>query len=92
MMSCKDVSALVSASLDRRLSPVERLKVRLHLFICKGCTNFSKQMKILRTATQHLAEGGETAGLARVRLSKDARERIRQALQEGGHRDGDPNG
>jgi len=90
MISCKDVSELVSASLDRQLSTWERVKVRTHLFICKGCGNFSRQMKVLRAATQRLAEGGETRGVSREHLSEEARRRIRDAMQEHGHREDDP--
>ncbi|MEJ2347388.1 MAG: zf-HC2 domain-containing protein [Gammaproteobacteria bacterium] len=90
MISCKDVSELVSASLDRRLSNWERFKVRTHLMICKGCVNFSKQMKVLRIATRRLAEGGEAGGSTQVRLSEEARSRIRGAMQEQDHRHEDP--
>jgi len=86
MMSCKDVSVLVSASLDRRLSAWERLKVRTHLLICKGCTNFSRQMSVLHAATQRLAEGEEMDGLAWARLPDDAHARIRDTLREHRHR------
>ncbi len=56
MLSCKEATQLVSQGLDRRLSLVERLMLRLHLAICEGCTNFSRQMAILRKAMQRLAE------------------------------------
>jgi predicted anti-sigma-YlaC factor YlaD len=56
MLSCKEVTRLVSQGLDRRLGFVERLRLRGHLWICDGCTNFSKQMAILRKALSTLAE------------------------------------
>ena len=81
MFSCKEVSVLVSAALDRRLTYWERLKVRLHLFICKACANFSKQMTVLRAATRRLAEERDTASMSEARLSEQARTRIRDVLQ-----------
>jgi len=48
MKSCKDITALVSASLDRRLTRWERLQVRLHLLYCSGCSRFEQQMLYLR--------------------------------------------
>jgi len=89
MMSCKEVSMLVSASLDRRLRPWERLTVRAHLFICKGCTHFSRQMNILRAATRELAEGREPDGVAPSGLPDGARRRIRDTLREHHHRGDD---
>jgi hypothetical protein len=56
MLSCKEASRLVSQGLDRRLGFAERLALRLHLLICDGCTNFSKQVAFLRKAMARLAD------------------------------------
>ena len=56
LLSCKEVSQLVSQSLDRRLGLVERVQLRLHLAICDGCSNFKKQMVFLRKALPRLAQ------------------------------------
>ena len=56
MLSCKEASRLVSQGLDRRLGLFERFRLRLHLAICDGCTNFKKQMDFLRKALSKLAE------------------------------------
>ena len=54
MLTCKEVSQLVSQGLDRKLGFGERVALRLHLAICDGCTNFNKQMAFLRRAMQRL--------------------------------------
>jgi len=54
MLTCKEVSRLVSQGLDRRLGWTERLWLRLHLAICEGCTNFKKQMDFVRQAIARL--------------------------------------
>jgi hypothetical protein len=56
MLSCKEASRLVSQGLDRRLGFAERLALRLHLLICDGCTNFSRQVAFLRKAIARLAD------------------------------------
>jgi len=56
MLSCKEASRLVSQGLDRRLGFAERLGLRLHLLICDGCTNFSKQVAFIRKAMARLAD------------------------------------
>ena len=56
MLSCKEVTRLVSQGLDRRLGFGERLRLRIHLAICDGCANFRRQMLFLRKAMARLAD------------------------------------
>jgi predicted anti-sigma-YlaC factor YlaD len=53
-LSCREASHLVSEGLDRRLGWIERIALRVHLAICEGCTNFSKQVGFLRKAVRQL--------------------------------------
>ena len=55
--SCKEVSYLVSQGLDRRLGFADRVRLRVHLAICDGCTNFKRQMEFLRRAMKKLESG-----------------------------------
>lgn len=57
MISCRETSALVSKSLDERLSWRERIAVRLHLAMCSACRAFERQMLLLRSACAELAAG-----------------------------------
>jgi len=57
MLSCKEVSRLCSEEQDRPLSVKERINLRMHLAICKACTNFRHQMQFLRAATHRYREG-----------------------------------
>lgn len=50
MKSCKEVTHLLSEAQDRTLTVGERLQLEIHLAICKGCTNYRKQMDFLRAA------------------------------------------
>ncbi len=56
MLSCKQVTRMVSQGLDRELNFTERVRLRVHLAICDGCTNFSRQMEFLRKAMAGLAD------------------------------------
>jgi predicted anti-sigma-YlaC factor YlaD len=56
MMSCKQATRLVSQGLDRELGFTARVRLRVHLAICDGCTNFRKQIGFLREAMAKLAE------------------------------------
>ena len=56
MLSCREVTRIVSQGLDRKLSFSERVRLRVHLGICDGCTNFRDQMAFLRAAMAKLAD------------------------------------
>lgn len=56
MLSCKEVTHLLSEEQDRKLALMERINLEMHLAMCKGCTNFRKQMDFLRTACRSYAE------------------------------------
>jgi predicted anti-sigma-YlaC factor YlaD len=53
MLSCKEVSHLLSESQDRKLNLSEKMHLEMHLAICRGCRNFKEQMNFLRQACQH---------------------------------------
>ena len=52
--TCKEVHRLVSEGLDRDLSMLERLRMRLHLTVCDACSRFERQMAVLRRAMRQL--------------------------------------
>lgn len=50
MLSCKETTQRLSEAQDRRMSLSEKLQLKMHLAICSGCSNFSKQLDFLRVA------------------------------------------
>lgn len=81
MLSCKEVSRLVSDSLDHKLSLWSRLQVRLHLMMCSFCSHFRRQVLFLRSAVRDYPTLDEVTKIpASDGLSPDARERIKQRL------------
>jgi hypothetical protein len=75
MLSCKEVSRLLSKACDQQLPWRERLAVRLHLLYCRGCARLGQQLQFLRAAGRRLAQADTGAT-----LSITARKRIRAAL------------
>lgn len=67
LVTCKEVHRLTSERLDRRLTPSERLRVRLHLLVCDACRNFTRQMRLMREAMRRL---GTDPAVGRERASK----------------------
>jgi len=52
MLPCKEVTRLVSQSLDRRLGLMERFGLYLHFCLCEGCRRFREQMAFIHRACQ----------------------------------------
>lgn len=50
MKTCKDISYLLSDSMDRPLTARERWVARLHLLICRHCSRFQKHLHFLHKA------------------------------------------
>ncbi|MBI3229991.1 MAG: zf-HC2 domain-containing protein [Burkholderiales bacterium] len=59
ILNCRDVHALVSQGLDRKLGRSERIRMQMHLLICKHCTNFNQQMQLMRAAMRKLPLGDD---------------------------------
>jgi hypothetical protein len=56
--TCKEVSELLSQGQDRPLSPVEKIRLQLHLLLCRGCRSFSRQLGFLRAAVRRYRDEG----------------------------------
>jgi hypothetical protein len=78
MLSCKDVTQLLSQSMDRSLPLGKRIGVRLHLLICKFCARYERQLALIRETVRHLVAAEDTLGEP---LSEAAKEQIRRSLQ-----------
>ncbi len=78
-LKCEQSTRLVSESLDRDLSLLERSAVRLHYIGCWSCRRFGKQVKLLRKATR-LGRSASDAD----RLSPKTIARIREAIRAAG--------
>jgi hypothetical protein len=50
MRTCKEVTAMVVAREDRRLSAREKLALRMHMAMCRACPPFERQMLTMRNA------------------------------------------
>lgn len=55
MLNCHDATFLMSQRQERRLSFSERMKLRLHMTMCRGCANFDRQLPDLGRAARAFA-------------------------------------
>ena len=82
MLTCKEVSELVSQIPERPLSLRENLGIKMHLMICKLCSRFTRQMKFIARATNIFMQYPDECldNSHATRLPDEARERIKKAL------------
>lgn len=82
MLSCKEISKLVSQSLDRELTWRERMNVWMHLKMCRLCSAFRRDVLTLRSRSRGQASLMENdVSMPDVKLSPEATKRLKQAVQ-----------
>lgn len=57
--TCRETSALLSQTQDRKLTLFERVGLRLHLVACNGCRQFERQLAFMRSAVKRYLEGDD---------------------------------
>lgn len=85
IFNCREVSRLVSESLDRKLPLHQRMGIRVHLSMCKFCSRYRKQLLILRAIMQQYAESYGSVDISES-LSPTAKKRMKHMLRH--HEDG----
>ncbi len=80
MYSCKDVSQLISESMDRALPFYQRVLMRLHLIMCKYCVRCREHFEAIRAASCHEELHGSELDESRG-LSRDGKERLKKFLK-----------
>jgi hypothetical protein len=78
MFNCRRVSEKVSASLDGTLPWHHRMMIRFHMLMCTYCTDFRRQLRIIRKTGRCESSSGKSEPV----LSEQARERISKVLKD----------
>lgn len=77
--TCQKTVATISESMERRLTLGERIKTKLHVWICVWCQWYLEHLHLVRDASRAQAEKAPEM-MTDATLSSDARERIRRRL------------
>lgn len=72
MLNCRETTELCSQELERKLGLGEKFGLHTHLMMCKGCSNFRRQMKTLREAMAAYAKGESASETAERRADDGA--------------------
>ncbi|GAA5174250.1 hypothetical protein GCM10025771_03540 [Niveibacterium umoris] len=54
MISCKKATELLSRQMDADLKLRERIGLKFHLAMCDGCSQFGRQIVVLRRACRRV--------------------------------------
>ena len=85
MISCKKSTELICQSLDRPLTLWEKMQLRFHLLMCRGCKAFQKQSEALDRLIERRFHDLTDERMAEIEgLSSDACDRLKRRLREGG--------
>lgn len=80
MFRCSEVADRASRLIDGELSPWQRLNIRMHLAICRGCRAFIEQMRVTAELARRLNETEDPA------VSEDVKAALRQRQMRAGHK------
>lgn len=78
MFNCKDVSHLVSQSMDMELSFTKRMGIRFHLLMCKYCARFEQQL----TRIRELIPSKEKDQVPSLKMDDKAKKKLKKLLHK----------
>ena len=77
--TCQQTVETISQSMERPLTVGERIKLKVHFWICVWCQWYMEHLHLIRdTSRAHAAQTSEP--MTSATLSNEARERIRRRL------------
>ena len=77
--TCQQTVETISQSMERKLTLSERIKVKLHFWICVWCQWYMEHLQVIRNVSRAQATKAPDA-MTSASLSNEARERIRRRL------------
>ncbi len=81
MFSCKDVSGLLSLSFDKELSFGQKMRLKMHLRMCKLCARHKKQLSFIHDFLHNGLQDQHEA-LASKTLPTETKEQIKAKIRD----------
>ncbi|WP_455429558.1 anti-sigma factor family protein [Neorhodopirellula lusitana] len=83
MLTCKEITQLVSESLDRPLPLRKRVSVWMHLSMCRLCSAFRRDQLVLKERISDELERASREKMSEeVKLSAAAKQRMKKELSK----------
>lgn len=79
MFSCQEVSQKISQSMDVPLPFHHRMAIRIHLWMCRYCVRFRRQLMLLRKMSRY-EDRDQSFIETTEKLSKETKARMKKKL------------
>jgi hypothetical protein len=81
MFKCKDISHLISRSMDQKLPLRIRLGIKFHLMMCNLCLRYKKQLELIHKAISKIETENENS-YPSVHLPDQIKKTIKKKLKQ----------
>src|SRR6266481_4157934 len=78
--TCPEVVRILSLGMDKQLSLMMRMKLRIHYLMCSFCERYMKQLKYMRAVAREFPE--KIGEISDAKLPTEAKERLKEALRQ----------
>ena len=79
MLSCRKATELVEKRAVQGLTTTERIRLRVHLSMCRACSGYEHQSQVIDKALTRLIHQSDANNGS---LNEDTKEQIRQKIRE----------
>src|SRR5207249_12168149 len=76
---CPEVTRILSLGMDKQLSLMMRMKLRIHYLMCSFCERYAMQLKYMRVVAHEFPE--KIGEVSDAKLPAEAKERLKEALR-----------
>jgi hypothetical protein len=78
--TCPEVVRILSQGMEKRLSLMMRIKLRIHYLMCSFCERYMKQLKYIREVSREFPD--KIGEISDESLTADAKERMKAAMRQ----------
>src|SRR5712691_7489735 len=78
--TCPEVVRILSIGMDKELSLLMRIKLRIHYLMCSFCERYMKQLKYIRQVAREFPE--KIVEISDAKLPAEAKQRLKEALRQ----------
>src|SRR6266567_3084016 len=78
--TCPEVIRILSLGMDKELSLLTRIKLRIHYLMCSFCVRYAKQLNYMREVAREFPE--KIGEVSDATLPTEAKERLKEALRQ----------
>src|SRR5437764_8724555 len=77
--TCPEVIRILSLGMDKKLSLLTRIKLRIHYLMCSFCARYAKQLNYMREVSREFPE--KIGEVSDATLPTEAKQRLKEALR-----------